>query len=90
MNLTNIVVCICLLSVAVIIVMVVCIWDYVRGRRQGNDISEGLDINHDYGLECFDNGVCEVRDTTDYYFDEKDGDIAEIKDTNEYYSYDDQ
>ena len=36
------------------------------------------------------NGVCEVRDTTDYYFDEKDGDIAEIRDTNEYYSYDNQ
>ena len=40
----------------------------------------------DSGTEYYDDGCCEVKDNTDYYFDDDLDDMAEVSDTNDYYS----
>ena len=63
---------------------------FVQMKKVEPEKTEGVDINPDYGHgdEYGDGDICEVKDSTDYYFDDNPEDIAEITDVNEYYSND--
>jgi hypothetical protein len=77
-----------LLILLIIMILVVGIWDCRNKRKNDTFVTEDMDINPDYGAEGYDDGVCEVNDVTDYYFDEDNQDTAEITDVNEYYNSD--
>ena len=49
------------------------------------DALEGIDMNPDYGADYYDGGECEVKDASDYYFEDKPEDTTEVSDANEYY-----
>ena len=88
---TNIVVTVtfvCILILFFIMILVVGIWDCRKKRKNEPFVTEDVDINPDYGTEGYDDGVCEVKDITDYYFDEDNEDTAEITDVNHYYNSD--
>ena len=53
-------------------------------------VSEDVDMNPDYGTQGYDDGVCEVKDVSDQYFDEDNVDTAGITDVNDYYNSDEQ
>ena len=79
---------VCLLILLVSMILVVGVWDCVKKRKNEQAVTENVDINPDYGTEGYDDGVCEVKDITDYYFDEDNEDTAEITDVNDYYNSD--
>ena len=82
---TIIILCISLFAIIIIIGSIIGLWYYVRRKRGKTDVHVSIDVNPDYHSTYYDDGGCEVKDNTDYYFDGEPEDIAEVIDTNEYY-----